>query len=106
MNKIGVVGDSDSILGFKALGLDVYPVSGADDTSATIFQLAASGYAIIFVTEQAAESAAEMIDRYKTSPFPAIIPIPGNRGATGIGLKNIRANVEKAIGADILFQDE
>ena len=106
MNKIGVVGDSDSILGFKALGLDVYPVTGAEDTSNTIFQLATSGYAIIFVTEQAAEAAAEMIDRYKTSPFPAIIPIPGNRGATGVGLKNIRANVEKAIGADILFQDE
>ena len=106
MNKIGVVGDSDSILGFKALGLDVYPVSGGDETSNTIFQLATGGYAIIFVTEQAAEAAAEMIDRYKTSPFPAIIPIRGNRGATGIGLKNIRANVEKAIGADILFQDE
>ncbi len=106
MNKIGVVGDSDSILGFKALGLDVYPVSGADEVSATVFQLATSGYAIIFITEQAAEVASEMIDRYKTSPFPAIIPIPGNRGATGVGLRNIRANVEKAIGADILFQDE
>jgi len=105
MNRIGVVGDSDSIIGFKALGIDVFPATG-DDVSKTIFQLANGGYAIIFVTEQAAEAAAEMIDRYKTSPFPAIIPIPGNRGTTGLGMRNIRANVEKAIGADILFEDK
>ena len=102
MNKIGVVGDSDSILGFKTLGIDVYPAEG-DDITRVINRLATSGYAIIFITEQAAQTAAETIDRYKTSPFPAIIPIPGNRGTTGFGMRGIHANVEKAIGADILL---
>ena len=102
MNKIGVVGDSDSVLGFKSLGLDVFPATGGD-VMKVINRLATGGYAIIFVTEQAAEQAAETIDRYKTSPFPAIIPIPSNRGTTGIGMNGIHANVEKAIGADILF---
>lgn len=105
MNKIGVVGDSDSIIGFRTLGIDVYPAA-ENEVTAVINRLAASGYAIIFVTEQAAEAAAETIDRYKTSPFPAIIPIPGNRGGAGFGMKGIHANVEKAIGADILFKDE
>ena len=103
MNKIGVVGDSDSILGFKTLGIDVYPAEG-DDITRVINRLATSGYAIIFITEQAAQEASETIDRYKTSPFPAIIPIPGNRGTTGFGMRGIHANVEKAIGADILFE--
>lgn len=105
MNKIGVVGDLDSIIGFKTLGIDVYPAAG-DDVSRVLNRLAADKYAIIFVTEQAAEAAAETIDRYKTSPFPAIIPIPGNRGTTGFGMQNIHANVEKAIGADILFKED
>jgi V/A-type H+-transporting ATPase subunit F len=105
MNKIGVVGDSDSVIGFKALGIDVFPATGGEIMKA-INRLAAEGYAIIFVTEQAAETAAETIDRYKTSPFPAIIPIPGNRGTTGFGMKGIRANVEKAIGTNIFFGDE
>jgi len=105
MNKIGVVGDSDSILGFKALGIEVFPATGAE-VGREIFRLAAEGYAILFVTEQAAEAAAETIDRFKTQPFPAIIPIPGNRGATGFGMKGIRANVEKAIGSDVIFRDE
>ncbi len=105
MNKIGVVGDSDSVIGFKSLGIDVYPATGGE-VMKVINRLATGGYAIIFVTEQAAEVAAETIDRYKTSPFPAIIPIPGNRGTTGFGMKGIRQNVEKAIGADILFGDD
>ena len=105
MNKIGVVGDSDSVLGFKSLGLDVYPATGGE-VMKVINRLAQGGYAVIFVTEQAAEQASETIDRYKTSPFPAIIPIPGNRGTTGFGLNGIHANVEKAIGADILFGND
>ncbi len=105
MNKIGVVGDSDSIIGFKALGIDVYPAVGGEVMKA-INRLAADGYAIIFVTEQAAEVSAETIDKFKTSPYPAIIPIPGNRGTTGLGMRNIRANVEKAIGTDIFFDNE
>ncbi len=105
MNKIGVVGDSDSIIGFKALGIEVFPATGGEVMKA-INRLAADGYAIIFVTEQAAEIAAETIDRYKTSPFPAIIPIPGNRGATGFGMKGIQDNVEKAIGTNIFFENE
>ncbi|MGI5848460.1 MAG: V-type ATP synthase subunit F [Christensenellales bacterium] len=104
MNKIGVVGDSDSVIGFKSLGIDVYPATDGEVIK-TINRLAQSGYAIIFVTEQAAEIAAETIDRYKTLPFPAIIPIPGNRGTTGLGMRGINANVEKAIGINILGDD-
>lgn len=105
MNKIGVVGDTDSIIGFKSLGIDVYPAIG-DDVTRVINRLAVSGYAIIFVTEQAAQDAAETIERYKTSPFPAIIPIPGNRGTTGLGMQGIHENVEKAIGVDILMDQD
>ena len=45
-------------------------------------------------------------DRYKTMPGTAVIPIPGSRGSNGLGMSRVRANVEKAIGADILFNNE
>ena len=67
MNKIGVIGDSDSVVGFKSLGIDVYPATGGE-VMKTINRLASGGYAIIFITEQAAEQATETIDRYKTMP--------------------------------------
>lgn len=31
MYKIGVIGDRESILGFKAVGLDVFPCDAADE---------------------------------------------------------------------------
>ena len=105
MNKIGVIGDKDSVMGFKALGLDVYYTSD-EDVGKLVNTLAANAYVIIFMTEQAVIQAKETVDKYQTQPFPAIIPIPNNQGSTGLGMKNIRANIEKAIGADILFNDE
>ena len=44
----------------------------------------------------------EAIEKYKTEPFPAIIPIPNRFGTNGLGMKGIQDNIEKAIGADIL----
>ena len=39
-------------------------------------------------------------------PGTAVIPIPGSQGSNGLGMRRVRANVEKAIGADILFNNE
>lgn len=105
MYKIGVIGDKDSVMGFKALGIDVFYTSD-EDVGKLVNTLAAKKYAIVFMTETAVTAAQETVDKFKTTPFPAIIPIPGNQGSTGLGMRNIRANVEKAIGADILFQNE
>lgn len=40
--------------------------------------------------------------RYRDKTTPALIPIPGVTGDTGIGMANISKAVEKAVGADIL----
>ena len=37
--------------------------------------------------------------------LPAVIPIPGVRGNTGIGTKRLSSFVEKAVGSDIIFND-
>ncbi len=105
MYKIGVIGDKDSVMGFKALGLDVFYTSD-EDVGKTVNMLAAQKYAIVFMTEDAVLAAKETVDKFKTSPFPAIIPIPNNQGTNGLGMEGIRQNVEKAIGADILFNNE
>ena len=35
---------------------------------------------------------------------PAVIPIPGVKGNTGLGIRRLSQSVEKAVGADIIFQ--
>ena len=106
MSQIAVVGSRDTVLAFKALGLAVHPVDSAEEASQAVYRLAKDGTAVIFITEEYAAQIDETISRYKSSALPAIIPIPGASGATGEGMKRVRANVEKAIGADILFKEE
>lgn len=100
--KIGVVGDKDSVLAFKALGIDVFPVNCSDEARKTIDKLAMNDYAVIFVTEQAAQGIEETIERYTKQMLPAVILIPSNQGTLNIGMQRISNNVEKAVGINIL----
>lgn len=102
MYKIGVVGDKDSVLAFKAIGIDVYPVIEEEEARKTIDKMALNKYAVIFVTEQVAKGIEETIERYNRETLPAIILIPSNQGSLDIGIQRIRDNVEKAIGVNIL----
>ena len=100
--KIGVVGDKDSVLAFKALGIDVFPVVEYDEAKRTVDKLAMNDYAVIFVTEQVAQGIQETIERYNKKMLPAIILIPSNQGTLNIGMQRISDNVEKAVGVNIL----
>ncbi len=102
MYKIGVIGDKDSILGFKAVGLSVFPVTNSSEAENMLKKLS-NEFAVIYVTEQLAKDIVETIDMYKDSRFPIIIPIPGNQGSLGIGMQGVKKSVERAVGADILF---
>lgn len=104
MHKIGVIGDKDSILFFKAIGMDVYPVIETDteENRKLVDRLARENYGIIFITEQIAQSISETIDRYNNQPTPGIILIPSNAGSLGIGLARVSDNVERAVGMNIL----
>ena len=100
--KIAVLGDKDSVLGFKALGLDVFPAGTADEAHEILHRIAKEDYAVIYVTEQFAVQLETDIAKYKDALTPAIILIPGKEGSMGVGMSNIRKAVERAVGADIL----
>lgn len=102
MYKIGVIGDKDSILAFKAIGIDAFTAIDDKDASKLIDKLAGEDYGVIFITEAMAELVSETIDKYRESMTPAIILIPSNKGSLGIGLADINRSVEKAVGANIL----
>ena len=102
---IAVVGDKDSVLAFKAIGLEVYPVDSAEEAEERVKKLART-HSVIFLTDRIAEKIEPLIARYKARPYPVVVPIPSAEGSSGFGMKGVRANVEKAIGADILFERE
>ena len=100
--QIAAVGDWESVMGFRALGLDTYPVSDVAEAKETIRELAKGDCAVIYLTEQLAQGMDDVLSRYKDELRPAIILIPGRQGSRGIGKNNIQRAIERAVGADIL----
>ena len=96
------MGDRDSVLGFRALGLDVYPQDDPAQARQTLHRLAKEDYAIIYMTEQLAQELEGDVARYQDALTPAIILIPGRQGPLGIGSNALQQAVERAVGADIL----
>lgn len=99
---IAVVGDWESVMGFRALGLDTYPVTTPEEARERIQHLAKTDCAVIYLTEQLAAKLPDVLNRYKDDLRPAIILIPGRGGSLGIGKNNIQRAIERAVGADIL----
>ena len=86
--QIAVIGDWESVMGFRALGLDTYPVTSVDEAKEKVRELA--------------KDMDDVLSRYKDELRPAIILIPGREGSLGIGKDNIQRAIERAVGADIL----
>ncbi len=106
MYKAAVMGDVDSIYGFACLGLEVFPVNGREESAKTFKRLAGGDYAVIYITEAAAELIEEEMEKVAENPLPAVILIPGVSGNTGKGLSAVKKSVEQAVGSDILFGNE
>ena len=104
MFKIGVMGGPDTVIGFKALGLDTFAVDSKDEARRIMNKItdADSEYAIIYLEENLAEALANEIKRVKDRPTPAIILIPGREGSIGLGQSALKAAVERAVGTNIL----
>lgn len=103
--KIAVLGDKDLILAFKAIGMDVFSADTANDAQEQL-KLLARNYSVIYITEDLAEMIEEDIEKYRTRAYPAIIPIPSSKGASGFGMAGIKKDVERAVGTDILFNQD
>ena len=104
MLKIAVIGGAETVMGFKALGLEAYPVAGSEEARKVLKKLTAEGtdYAIIYIEEALSLQLQSEIDKFKDSPVPAIILIPGRDGSIGLGQSALKAAVERAVGTNIL----
>ena len=104
MLKMAVSGGRETVMGFTALGLAAFPVASPAEAKKVFRALAreSADYAIIYVEENLAEALGAEIDKYKDSPRPTIILIPGREGSMGLGLSALNAAVERAVGTNIV----
>ena len=106
LNKIAVIGDKDSVLAFKAVGVEVFDATTPDQATQLIKKLTTEQYAVVMITEQLAELIPDTLKKAKPRAYPIVLPIPTSKGSTGFGMLGIKKDVEKAIGTDILFNKE
>jgi len=104
--NIAVIGDHASIMCFKAVGFTTVSVKNSSETEAAVENLLNENCLVIFITEHALQNAEHVLEKYKDNRTPAIIPIPGRSGNTGIGMSNLDKYVEHALGRNILNTQE
>lgn len=99
--SIAAIGTDESISIYNCVGFKTYFSSNLKDIDKEIFNLYKSGCKIIYVTEYIYENIPETLEKYSQMTYPIILPLPLDNVNGGVGLKKIKANVEKAIGIDI-----
>ncbi len=108
MLRCAVLGDTESVKGFGAVGLEVFPCDDPAKAGPLLRRLVSAGeaggqgYAVIYVTEELALALEKDIKGLEEQMLPAVIPIPGVKGNTGLGTRRLHEAVEKAVGSDIL----
>ncbi|WP_458863258.1 V-type ATP synthase subunit F [Acidaminobacterium chupaoyuni] len=102
MYKAAVIGDSQTVIGFRAIGLAAYAVRDGEEAARCLHRLARESFAVIYITEQLAVQIPQEIARYDDTAEVAVIPIPSKDGMLGIGRQSLHSAVERAVGADIL----
>jgi len=101
-NRVGVIGDIDSVSMFKAAGLEVFDAPDVSAARDVLKKLTKENFAVIFITEEYAKENEDILLQLKTQSFPAVIPIPTALGSTGYGLQGVKKDIEKALGAEVL----
>ena len=74
--KIAVLGDKDSVLGFKALGLDVFPAESAEEAKRTLHALAKENYAVVYLTEGYAAHMEGIMRKAGNNNLPRGVEVP------------------------------
>ena len=102
MSEIAMIGDRDSILGFKALGVVIFPVNTKSESTEALRKVMEQEFKVAFITEQMAPSPEEIANIIGDRTFPVVTMVPSNRGSTGLAMQRLQMLVRTAAGADIL----
>ena len=102
--KIAVIGDRESVMGFRALGLDVFTAEAEDIKTvfSSVVRSEEPAYAILYITEELTVPLRSEINALKDELTPAIIPIPSKNGTLNLGMTALNNAVERAVGSNIL----
>ncbi len=102
-DKIAIIGDTDTVVGFRLAGILKSKISkDATSTRNGLREFSRdSDISIIIITEQLAEKVRETIEELSENPYPVIVEIPDKTGHLERKESPIRRLVKRAIGVEL-----
>jgi len=103
--SVAFIGDADTVLGFRALGVEAVVPPDPEDAARSFRELVSAGSSVIIVEEDLVEALRGEIDAVSNRPVPAVVILPGVGGSRGRGGDTIRRQILKAVGVDLMAED-
>lgn len=100
--KIAFIGDIDTVLGFKALGVEAIVPRDDADAHKHFKRLVKEEASVIMVTEEMATPIKDEIEGTMYMAVPTVVVLPGIKGASRSGEQTIRELIIKAVGVDLM----
>lgn len=101
--KVAVIGDSDFVMPFSALGVDTYSIG---QTTEQILEIAnkiiSDKYALVVVAENIALAVEEIFATYQDAPIPCLVVVPFTTEPTGVATRELGKVLKMATGINIL----
>jgi vacuolar-type H+-ATPase subunit F/Vma7 len=91
-NPLVVMGDIDTVSGFKALGFKVYVIKEPGEFSAILEEIVAKQTAVCLIQENIYQAQESQIHNYKNLALPVFVPFDKSAKMDKLGqiIKNIR----------------
>jgi len=110
--KLAVVGNANSILLYRAFGVESFAVATSSEcqkkTEELFFLLQNDEkkipqFAVIFVEDEFYKNfSADLLEKFARRPLPAVVPVPSSGKNKNFAKNRLRKIVERAVGSDIL----
>jgi len=103
--KIAFIGDADSVLGFRALGVETVVPENESEAREQFARLVKEKASIIMITEDMIDHLQEQIDETVHMAIPSVVVLPGITGTQRRGEDTIRELIIRAVGVDLMSEE-
>ena len=104
--KVAVLGSTDFVMPFSALGLDTFAVSDeVEHVAKAAKEIIEKKYALVVVAENIAAQAETVFADYQNAPTPAVVVVPFTTEPEGFATEALGTVLKMATGIDILQND-
>ncbi len=101
--KVAVLGDSDFVLPFSALGLDTF-ATGEDgrQIEENAQKIVDAGYALVVIAENVARDAETVFSEFEKKAMPCLVVVPFTGKPSGYATESLSKVLRMATGIDIV----